>query len=518
MYVSKAAASLLLWSILFSSFAVNTRSQTVRSGSNGSDESVKTETSGTQPFQLERFGTNDLSVTVAPNINIPDNGYTGAAPGTGGAVCSSINLTPVVPSGVVVSNVSANVTITHTWIGDLTIKLVAPNGAILTLLNRPGSTAADNGIDTPIGDSTNWGGSSILFGDGAGTEAETMGNTLTDAQSICINDGRCAHDPSPDTAPSPPASFADLNDQSASGVWSMCVGDSVSLDTGTFTSWTLNLTYAHPVAATVNQAIPDDGYTGGFGGAGQLCSTINTTSLNVGPPTVLGVYLDVDLTHTWIGDLTIKLRSPNNTILTVLNRPGTDAPDNGTAGPGSNANWNGYLQFKDGSPFTAETMGTGLTDTQLVCTNNGRCKFTASPDTATQPPTSFAAFNGEPAAGNWTLCVGDSASQDLGTLRSWRLNFVSPSNFVPTSAAVMVSGRALTSKGQPVRGAIIRLIDINGEVHTATSNPFGYFRFDGVQSGKNYIIEASSKSFSFEARSILISDQISDLELIATDR
>jgi subtilisin-like proprotein convertase family protein len=33
----------------------------------------------------------------------------------------------------------------------------------------------------------------------------------------------------------------------------------------------------------------------------------------------------------------------------------------------------------------------------------------------------FAAFNGENASGSWTLCVGDSASADTGTLQTWSL-------------------------------------------------------------------------------------------------
>lgn len=108
------------------------------------------------------------------------------------------------PVGRTVERVTTSIGASHTWIGDLTIKLRSPSGTILTLLNRPGSTAADNGAESPVGDSSNWAGSVLTFGDGLGPEAELMGGSLTIDQNICINDGVCAHDPSPDMAVQPP--------------------------------------------------------------------------------------------------------------------------------------------------------------------------------------------------------------------------------------------------------------------------------------------------------------------------
>ena len=88
------------------------------------------------------------TITVSPNVAIPDDAYIGTGDGNdgfgtdAGMACSTINTTAVIPSGRVVSAVSANVQLTHTWIGDLTIKLRSPDGNILTILNRPGSTVA----------------------------------------------------------------------------------------------------------------------------------------------------------------------------------------------------------------------------------------------------------------------------------------------------------------------------------------------------------------------------------------
>ena len=339
-----------------------------------------------------------------------------------------------------------------------------------------------------------------------------MGNSIVDAQNICTNDGICSHDPSPDTATQPPANFAAFNGGNADGIWTMCVGDSGLLDTGTFTSWQLNLIWAQVYTASPNASIPDDAYVGGFGGAGQACSVINTASSAPDSATVLGAYLDVDINHTWVGDLTIKLRAPNGTTFTVLNRPGSAAPDDGTGAVGNNANWSSiFLQFRDGAGPEAETLGSGLTTDQRVCLDNGICKYDPSPDTATQPPSAFSAFNGGAATGNWTLCVGDSALGDVGTLRSWQLNLVSPSLLPPTAASVPVSGRVLNTDGLPVRSAVISLMDSTGAGRTARTNSFGFYRFDGVPVGAVYTVSIQAKGYTFAPQVVLVNDELTEL-------
>ncbi|HEY8560971.1 MAG TPA: proprotein convertase P-domain-containing protein [Pyrinomonadaceae bacterium] len=448
-------------------------------------------------------------------VGIPDAAYNGTI---GSMACSTINTASVVAPGTLVAGVSVNVALDHTWIGDLTIKLRAPDGKVLTLLNRPGSNAPDNGADNPIGDNSNWAaGTSIAFADGAGPEAETMGAALADSQNICAADGVCAHDPSPDTAPTPPASFADFNDGTARGAWSLCVGDSAQLDAGNIRSWTLNLIFAYPVSTTPNpNSIPDDGYAGGFGVVGMHCSTINTTGRNLGSTTVQGVYLDVNLSHTWVGDLTMKLRSPAGTVMTFLNRPGSNAADDGGAAVGNNANWsNTALQFRDGAGPEAETLGSGLTTDQRVCLDNGVCKYDPSPDTAASPASFAAAFNGQNVSGNWTLCVGDSALGDAGVVNSWTLKFISPTAVAPTAASVSVGGQAFSASGMPVRGAVVTLIDSTGAARAVRTGSFGYFRFDGVPSGAIYTVKVEAKGYTFAPQVVNVADELRELSFTA---
>jgi subtilisin-like proprotein convertase family protein len=466
------------------------------------------------PRYDEKFNDGLAPETIYTNpqvIAIPDDAYDGTL---ASMACTTINTTSVLPAGAVVSNVSISANISHTWIGDLTMKFRSPSGTVLTILNRPGSNVADDGTDAPVGDNSNWAGSTIDFGDGLGSEAETMGSTLADGQNICTDNGICAHDPSPDTAVTPPTAFNGLNDENAQGVWTLCVGDSALLDTGTLNSWSLNLTSASVVGASPNIAIPDDGYIGGFGGMGQACSTINTAGVLPAGSTANGIYLDVDINHTWVGDLTIKLRSPSNTIFTVLNRPGSNAADNGGGAVGNNANWNSiFIQFRDGIGPEAETMGNGLTTDQRICLDNGVCRHDPSPDTATQPPSAFSAFDGQTAIGNWTLCVGDSALADIGPLRAWRLTFPG-ALFAPTAANVSISGRVLTQLGSSISKARVRLADASGNERLVLTNGFGNYSFDDVAAGETYTVFVEAKGYAFEPRTVSVVDQVSNLDFV----
>ena len=92
--------------------------------------------------------------------------------------------------------------------------------------------------------------------------------------------------------------------------------------------------------ATPALAIPDNLYRGSFGGPTMACSTIDTSALLAGS-TASTITLNVAQSHTWVGDLVIKLQTPSGTIQGVMSRPGAvEALDDGISagGAGNNAN------------------------------------------------------------------------------------------------------------------------------------------------------------------------------------
>ncbi|HED53457.1 MAG TPA: hypothetical protein ENJ00_04570 [Phycisphaerales bacterium] len=114
-------------------------------------------------------------------------------------------------------------------------------------------------------------------------------------------------------------------------------------------------------------------------------STIETT-LNV-PDAFCVADLDVEIniTHTYIGDLIVELDSPQGTTVRLHDRTG------------------------------------GSTDDLVVTYDN---------EAGTQPdgPGDLIDFDGEIATGVWTLRVSDNAGGDVGTLNSWKLKIASQSS------------------------------------------------------------------------------------------
>lgn len=173
--------------------------------------------------------------------------------------------------------------------------------------------------------------------------------------------------------------------------------------------------------------IPDDGYDGTIGSMG--CDT--TT---VGAGTVTGVDIDLAVDHSWIGDLVVKVQSPTGTVVTAMSRPGFDEPaDDGTGccGDSSNLINSSPIMYVDGGTFDAETMGAAILGDAFVCQDDGECDFFPNPGTG--PGINLADFNGEAAAGDWLVCVGDSAAGDVGSITSGVANV---SVAVPTTGQI----------------------------------------------------------------------------------
>lgn len=85
----------------------------------------------------------------------------------------------------------------------------------------------------------------------------------------------------------------------------------------------------------------------------------------------------------------------------------------------------------------------------------------------------------------------------------------------PTAANVRVSGRVITTDGRGIRDAIVSLTGPNSPPIFARTNAFGFFTFDSVSAGETYVLTLASKRYTFAPRTVSVSDEISDLELIA---
>jgi hypothetical protein len=73
----------------------------------------------------------------------------------------------------------------------------------------------------------------------------------------------------------------------------------------------------------------------------------------------------------------------------------------------------------------------------------------------------------------------------------------------------------LTPDGRALSNAIVQLTDGSGNVRSAISSPFGYYRFEDVEAGATYILGVASKRYTFAPRLVQVLDEIIDLDLTA---
>lgn len=154
------------------------------------------------------------------------------------------------------------------------------------------------------------------------------------------------------------------------------------------------------------------------------------------------VNVSLDITHPWVGDVSVELVSPSGTIVVLVDRPG----------------------FKPN-----QSCGYRLDDIRTVLDDEsgGGPVKNANPPTGPSytPEQPLSAFDGEDLAGEWVLRVYDHAGSDTGTLRSWSL--IVEVNDAP----VAVDDTYTTSEDTPltvvVPGVLGNDTDVEGDTLTA---------------------------------------------------
>jgi hypothetical protein len=123
------------------------------------------------------------------------------------------------------------------------------------------------------------------------------------------------------------------------------------------------------------------------------------------------------------------------------------------------------------------------------------------------------------ANGTWSLYVRD----DAGTFQpvaitgcingGWGLEFLSS-----TAANAAISGRVTTADGRGIRNAKVTITgDSLPQMRVASTSSFGYFTFDGLQTGQTYVVTVNSKRYTFSVPSHVVSliDNVVDVDFVA---
>jgi subtilisin-like proprotein convertase family protein len=158
----------------------------------------------------------------------------------------------------------------------------------------------------------------------------------------------------------------------------------------------------------INLAPFDNGYDG---------SLFSMASVSVSVPEVLvsEVRVSVDISHTWVGDLVIKLQTPAGDVVDLVSRPGYNEPaDDGSGCCGYDANLvlGTFYEFADSASALSETMGDSGSPVP-----SGSWISSGYQNAGGLSTLNYQFFP----AGNWTLHVGDSEVGDSGVLDGFTL-------------------------------------------------------------------------------------------------
>lgn len=172
------------------------------------------------------------------------------------------------------------------------------------------------------------------------------------------------------------------------------------------------------------------------GNAAGVCVPIPV----VGAGTITTLSLRAQMSHTWVGDLKVWLVNPASQSLVLMMRPGSPAT---ALGAFANLSQNVPITYTDGGQASAEAMGAGLTGLQVICQQNGICRFSPNRDGQSSTFDTFSGFVGQTAAGTWQFCASDADTDDLGAIFSVALNLTcaGPPTATPT-ATILVSSTA----------------------------------------------------------------------------
>ena len=121
-------------------------------------------------------------------------------------------------------------------------------------------------------------------------------------------------------------------------------------------------------------------------------AAVTTVNFSVAPGSVVNdINVVFKTNHTWVGDISAKLKSPSGTEIQLFNRPG----NGNCAGDGMD------VIFDDAATNTAQQFVN-------TCGNNPAIAGTF------KPADPLSTFNGQPTGGTWTLTVQDFVGGDAG--------------------------------------------------------------------------------------------------------
>ncbi len=445
--------------------------------------------------------TYNLSVTVIPKTNVGINCTTYTSTnvpqviGPGAGLVSSTITVPATMGRIASTKVS--ITADHLLMADLDVNLRSPANNDNGLFNDIGSTA---------------------------TGGQTMMDITLDQYSSGV--------PFVFTVVRPMILKPELNyrldwfdGENPSGVWTLDIRDDLTNTSGgNLTAWSLEICEQPAPAGTLIYSQDFEANNGGYtlGTVGQLANeweygTPNTAATTTTNP-VASIIGCNSGTNCWKTDLDNTYEISSNQDLVSPNLNLTQYP--GTI----RLSWAMRYQMESATFDHARVVVT-----EVGVPTNTRTVWEWKGATMTVGVGSPTVNIGESAGwGNYTADISDFAGKNIQV--TFHVDTDTSINFAgvaiddvqlyhvgPVAANVGVSGRVVDSKGNAISRAFVTLTGSNGTPRTVKTNTFGYYRFDNVEVGETYILNAAAKGYNFAPRVVTVSDEITDADMVAIE-
>jgi Carboxypeptidase regulatory-like domain len=171
-----------------------------------------------------------------------------------------------------------------------------------------------------------------------------------------------------------------------------------------------------------------------------------------------------------------------------------------------------YVQSFVGTAQLSSSSVCTMTTTWVNGTNGLNFSVTGVAPTLTGTLAGIATSS--PATYNFSVtfrCTNGGGNQPETITNNYTLNVVTV-----TSASSNVSGRVYTTSGRFLSRARLAVLDMDGNlVQTVTSNQFGYYRINGLESGRTFLIAVVSKRYQFNNQIITPSEEFNSIDFVA---
>jgi subtilisin-like proprotein convertase family protein len=433
-----------------------------------------------------------LNVTIIPAPTLSCTTYTNATatPLTDAGLTSSVIN---VPGNPIIRKLRVYPNISHTLTADLDVHLVSPAGN-------------DNGLFTDI---TTVATQTVQINNGLDDDAGIPIGSFT------INSGMIYQ---------PELSYRLdwFSGENAGGNWTLNIYDDTATNTGTLNSWNLEVcTDPAPLGNLIynqNFEANNGGYTHS-GTADEWQYGTPATVATTGTTPIAGFTNCASGTNCWKTDLTgtYELSSSQDLVSPNLNL--TQYSGN------IKLYWQQKYQMENVSfdrIWVRVTEVGNPTNTRIVWNNTNA---TMTDFVGVGSTTNI----GESAGwGRYNADISDFAGKNIQVtfhldsdtsvnLGGWAIDDVQLYHVGVVAASVPVGGRVLDPNGYGIAKARVTLTGSNnGASRTVMTNGFGYYRFDDIEVGQNYVVEVNSKRYSFSPQVIFVSEEREDLNFSPT--